>query len=116
MIITEAKNQPIDGQMLVAQTVYDRLQQQVWGKTITEVLTRPNQFAAPYAGDISKYPAASYAAYAVFVMHERISEDTVLVFFNPETANRGAVKSMRNRYELIMVVGQHEFRGVKNDD
>ena len=115
VIITESRGQPVEGQRLVAQTIYDRVEQRVWGSSVTDILTRPKQFAPPYAGDISKYPAAIYAAYSVFVEQDCPSTDTVLVFFNPDTANRGAVASLRSRYELITVVGQHEFRGIKND-
>ncbi len=62
IVASEARGEPIEGIMAVAQVIRDR--SQLWGMTVTEVCLAPGQFAPPYAGEIS--PEVVQAVWAVF--------------------------------------------------
>lgn len=62
IVASEARGEPIEGMMAVAQCIRDR--SQLWGMTVTEVCLAPGQFAAPYQGEIS--PEVVQAVWAVF--------------------------------------------------
>ena len=62
IVAAEARGEPIEGIMAVAQCIRDR--SQLWGMTVTEVCLAPGQFAAPYQGKIS--PEVVQAVWAVF--------------------------------------------------
>jgi hypothetical protein len=62
IVASEARGEPIEGIMAVAQCIRDR--SQLWGMTVTEVCLAPGQFAAPYQGEIS--PEVVQAVWAVF--------------------------------------------------
>ena len=51
VVMSEARGEPRDGIVGVAQTIRDRSVS--WGKSVTEIVTAENQFAEPYAGGIS---------------------------------------------------------------
>jgi spore germination cell wall hydrolase CwlJ-like protein len=51
IVASEARGEPIEGIMAVAQVIRDR--SQLWGMTVTEVCLAPGQFAAPYQGEIN---------------------------------------------------------------
>jgi spore germination cell wall hydrolase CwlJ-like protein len=62
IVASEARGEPIEGMMAVAQVIRDR--SQLWKMTVTEVCLAPSQFAAPYQGEIS--PEVVQAVWAVF--------------------------------------------------
>lgn len=62
IVASEARGEPIEGMMAVAQCIRDR--SQLWGMTVTEVCLAPSQFAAPYQGEVS--PEVVQAVRAVF--------------------------------------------------
>lgn len=62
IVASEARGEPIEGIMAVAQVIRDR--SQLWEMTVTEVCLAPGQFAAPYQGEIS--PEVVQAVWAVF--------------------------------------------------
>lgn len=51
VVAAEARGENFQGQMAVAQVIRDRCR--LWDKSVEEVLSEPNQFAAPYKGEIS---------------------------------------------------------------
>ena len=51
VVAAEARGENFQGQMAVAQVIRDRCR--LWDKSVEEVLSEPNQFAAPYEGEIS---------------------------------------------------------------
>ena len=98
VVAAEARGEDLQGQMAVAQVIRDR--SELWGMTLTEVVTAPNQFAKPYKGEISD---KTYLAVAnVFDGNMRVFEEPVTHFAsnNPYWAegkvNRGSI-------------GRHEF-------
>lgn len=62
IVASEARGEPIEGMMAVAQCIRDR--SQLWEMAVTEVCLAPSQFAAPYQGEIS--PEVVQAVRAVF--------------------------------------------------
>ena len=57
VVAAEARGENFQGQMAVAQVIRDRCR--LWNKSVEEVLSEPNQFAAPYEGEISGTTEAS---------------------------------------------------------
>lgn len=51
VVMAEAMGEPYEGQQAVAQVIRDRAI--LWGKSVTEIVTAPNQFAKPRQGEIS---------------------------------------------------------------
>lgn len=51
VVAAEARGENFEGQMAVAQVIRDRCR--LWNKSVEEVIFEPNQFAAPYDGEIS---------------------------------------------------------------
>lgn len=78
VIMAEARGSGVDGMMAVAQTIYDR--SVLWGKTPTEVVTAPKQYASPYKGEISE--DAIKAVTAVFCEGERVWEEPTTHFYS----------------------------------
>jgi hypothetical protein len=51
VVSAEARGEDLQAQMAVVQTILDR--SELWGMTVTEVVTAEGQFAKPYQGEIS---------------------------------------------------------------
>lgn len=109
LVIAESGNQPYEGQVAVAQVVCDRINAG-YGKSISEVIYAPKQFAKPYAGDISKFPKAQEAVYAVLYEGARAFEEPVIFFCNPATSSPNALAWMRTK-PFIGTIGAHDFFG-----
>lgn len=108
--IAECGNQPIAGQMAVAQVMRDRLYEGSFGSTLTEVLTKEGQFAKPYGGDIYDYQDAVLSVLRVLVLDERVFDEPVYYFYNAEHANPKAVTWFET-LPLMGEIGDHTFRG-----
>lgn len=74
IVASEARGEPIEGIMAVAQVIRDR--SQLWGMTVTDVVLAPGQFADPYRGEIG--PEVVQAVWAVF-------DEGMSVFSEPVT-------------------------------
>lgn len=109
LVIAEAKGEPYEGQVAVAQVVCDRVAAG-YGATITEVIYAENQFAAPSTESHDKYPLAVEAVHAVLYEGERAFEEPTLFFFNPEWSSPSAVEWLRTK-PYVGTIGNHEFRG-----
>lgn len=110
LVIAEAKGEPYEGQVAVAQVVCDRVAAG-FGDTITEVIYAKNQFAAPSTESHDKYPLAVKAVHAVLHEGARAFEESTIFFFNPATSSPSAVEWLRTK-PYIGTIGNHEFRGV----
>lgn len=109
LVIAESGNQPYEGQVAVAQVVCDRYVAG-YGDSITDVIYAKNQFAKPYSKDISDYPLASEAVYAVLYEGERAFTETTLFFCNPGKSSASALEWMRTK-SYIGTIADHEFYG-----
>ena len=110
LVIAESGNQPYEGQVAVAQVVCDRYVAG-YGDSITDVIYAENQFATPYSKDISDYPLASEAVYAVLYEGARAFTETTIFFCNPDKSNASALAWMRTK-PYIGTIADHEFYGV----
>jgi len=99
IVAAEARGEPIEGIMAVAQCIRDR--SQLWGMTVTEVCLAPGQFAAPYQGEIS--PEVVQAVWAVFDEGMSVLEiptthfhaDYVSPYWTADKVSRGSIGSHR---------------------
>ena len=95
IVASEARGEPIEGMMAVAQVIRDR--SQLWEMTVTEVCLAPSQFAAPYQGKIS--PEVVQAVWAVFDEGMSILEiptthfhaDYVSPYWTVDKVSRGSI-------------------------
>ena len=95
IVASEARGEPIEGIMAVAQCIRDR--SQLWGMTVTEVCLAPGQFAAPYQGEIS--PEVVQAVWAVFDEGMSVLEiptthfhaDYVSPYWTADKVSRGSI-------------------------
>lgn len=110
LVIAESGNQPYEGQVAVAQVVCDRYLAG-YGSSITDIIYAKNQFAKPYSKDISEYPLASEAVYAVLYEGERAFAETTIFFCNPGKSSASALEWMRTK-PYIGTIADHEFYGV----
>lgn len=110
MVIAEAGNQSLKGQMAVAQCIYDRYVTGYGGDSLHEVLTARGQFAAPYKGDVSQYPKAFEAVVRVFIYGERVFDREVIYFYNPAIADPAAIVAFEANNEYLGTIGDHVFR------
>lgn len=114
VVATESRGEPYEGQCAVAQVIYDRymLEDKRFGKSISEILCRPNQFAKPFKGDLNSYPKTIAAVNAVFVDEYRVFEPVTVYFYNPKTAQASA-KRWLETMPYIGHINNHIFRGLK---
>ena len=76
VIAAEARGADLEGQMAVAQVIYDR--SWLWGEIPEDVVEAPSQFADPYGGSIP--PTTWEALIRVFYEGERVWEEPVTHF------------------------------------
>lgn len=110
LVIAEAKGEPYEGQVAVAQVVCDRVAYG-FGASITEVIYAKNQFATPSTEPHENYPLAVAAVQAVLYEGARAFEEPTIFFFNPKWSSPSATKWLRTK-PYVGTIGNHEFRGI----
>lgn len=101
VVAAEARGESMEGQMAVAQTIYDRAD--LWGKTPEEIVLAPSQFAKPYKGEI---PQTTWdAVEAVFIYGKRVFSEPVTHFYAYEICSPKWAESKVSRGKI----GGHEF-------
>ena len=98
VVAAEARGEPPEGKEAVAQVILDRAV--TWGQTITQVCTAPDQFAAPYQGEISA--EVKNAVSAVFDQGVRVWEEPTThlcsgptVYWESNKVDRGQIGGNR---------------------
>ncbi|HHW13863.1 MAG TPA: spore cortex-lytic protein [Firmicutes bacterium] len=107
LVMAEAGNEPLDGQVAVAAVVVNRVRHAGFPKTVTGVIQEPGQFKAVELGRLDKLVPGPEALEAV----ERAlkGEDPThgaLFFYNP--AKAVALDFWRTR-PVTAVIGGHNF-------
>lgn len=102
VVMAESGNQPFEGQMAVAQCIYDRMQRD--GETAIEVITKPNQFASPYQKEVTR--SVKYAVYAVFHDGERVTDEPLYSFYSTVG---GFVSSDHEAMNHVVTIKDHKF-------
>lgn len=99
VVAAEARGEGLQGMMAVSQVIYDRAT--LWNMTPTEVVTAPDQFAAPYQGELTD---DIYLAVAnVFDGGLRVIEEPVTHFYSGPEPYWASSKENRGS------IGRHEF-------
>lgn len=103
VVMAEARNQSLEGQMAVAQVILDRSTE--LGMSSGEVVNSPYQFATPYKGEID--PVSELAVDLVYLYGERVFEEPTTHFYNPSKAEPYWEEVLTERG----VIGEHCFMG-----
>lgn len=99
VVAAEARGEGLQGMMAVSQVIRDRAV--LWGMTPTEVVTAPDQFAAPYQGELTD---DIYLAVAnVFDGGIRVIEEPVTHFYSGPEPYWASSKESRGS------IGNHRF-------
>ena len=113
-IYFEARGEPIDGQMLVAETIINRVEDERWPDTVCEVVKQPNQFSFYSDGKSDKPRDAEAYATALEVAAVALSGDhswSGSLYYH--TLDVRPV--WRHALQPIGVVGNHIFYGNTTD-
>lgn len=102
VVMAESGNQPFDGQVAVAQCIFDRMLRD--GESATEVVTKPSQFASPTAKEVSN--SVKYAVYAVFHDGLRVTEEPIYSFYS---TRGGFVSSNHEDMNHVVTIEDHKF-------
>lgn len=100
-VAAESRGEPLEGQMAVAQTIYQRC---IDGNlTIEEVLV-PGQYASPYKGEISD--TTKEAVSLVFDLGVMAVSEPIMAFYAPAYGTSGWHE---NKLEFVTEIGSHRF-------
>ena len=109
VIMAEARGEPWEGQVAVAQVIRDRVRHPGFPDSVIGVLLQCNQFAEPYESTISA--DVKEAVRYVFDFGSSIFPGTLLYFMNPRKASTKGAEWIRSSNVLKVVIGNHEFYG-----
>lgn len=104
VVMAEAGNQTLEGQMAVAECILN--QSVVSETTPKEVVTAPKQYSAPYSGEITE--SVREAVLRVFRDGELPVSDQILYFYSLAT---GRVSKWHESKRYIITIGDHKFFG-----
>lgn len=109
VVMSEARGEPWEGQVAVAQVIRDRVRHPSFPKTVMGVLTECNQFAEPYERPVSEdvKEAVRYA----FDLECSVFPGQLLYFMNPQKARPKSAQWIRDNALLRVTIGNHEFYG-----
>lgn len=105
VVAAEARGEPFEGMMAVAQVILDRLLHPTYPNTVEAVLLR--EFASPYRGFVAS--EVKKAVSLVFDHGHRVFEGTLLYFMNPLTASRAGAAWIKNNCNWVLTIGNHKF-------
>lgn len=105
VVMAEARGEPYEGQMAVAQVIYNRIRDHSFPDTIEAVLTW--EFAKPYGGKI--FNSVKQAVHSVFDMGTQVVSSEILYFMNPTKASIRGAAWIRSNTQLACSIGKHEF-------
>lgn len=104
VVTAEARGEPYQGMVAVAQVILDRLEHSRYPDHIEGVI---GEFADPYEGHIPDTVKAAVAA--VFDYGERVTEEVLLFFMNPITASARGRAWIINNCQQVLTIGRHVF-------
>ena len=111
VVMAEARGEPWEGQVAVAQVIRDRVRHPGFPDSVIGVLTQCNQFAEPYENTISA--DVKEAVRYVFDFGSSIFPGTLLYFMNPRKASPKGADWIRSSNVLKVIIGNHEFYGMR---
>jgi spore germination cell wall hydrolase CwlJ-like protein len=113
-IYFEARGEPIDGQMLVAETIINRVADERWPDTACEVIKQPHQFSF-YSDGRSNRPR-NIEAYTTAVLVAQEALDGDHLWSNALYYHTTSVRPVwRHDLDVIGQVGDHIFYAHSGD-
>jgi hypothetical protein len=113
VVMAEARGEPYEGKVAVAQVIRDRVGYMGFPETVMGVLTQCNQFAEPYEGEVQK--TVKEAVNMVFDECISIFPGKLLYFMNPKKARPKGAQWIRDNAMLRVTIGRHEFYGERKN-
>ena len=104
VVAAESKGEPIEGQMGVAQTIYETAK--ATGMTPEQVVKQPNQYAPPDSMNAVN-DSVREACERVFVNGETVTDEPIRYFYS--TVGGFVSKWHENSLEYVMTIGNHKF-------
>lgn len=115
-LFAEAATEGLDGQMAVAQTMYDQLYHNIigadgtaFGHTVEEVIR--NAYTKP-AGQSVKGTTCMEAAIRVFLKQEKVFPDHYVYFFMSDRGSAYWRNYWNSHYTMVAKLKNHTFWGV----
>lgn len=107
---SEAGNQGIEGQLLIMETIWNRVQSDTFPGTIKEVIEQKGQFSSYYNGvyDRAQPTEETHQALAIFESNKGLDPNPI----GFETNDNGNV--LLKYYDFYKVYGNHTFYKQKN--
>lgn len=108
LVHAEARGEPWDGKIAVANVVFNRVYSDLYPDTIEEVIFQPGQFPVAYKGTIDSIlpDRETRLAVAEALAGKRVVGPDVLFFINEETAKNKWIPANR---EYATTIGSHSF-------
>lgn len=104
LVHAEAKGEPYEGKVAVAEVVLNRVEHEQFPDTVKEVIYQRNAFQPVQNGAINK-PASEEAVQAVEDALENENKIDCLYFYNPETATSQWIFTR----DVVKTIGKHAF-------
>ncbi|ESU33322.1 hypothetical protein G3A_06935 [Bacillus sp. 17376] len=104
LVHAEAKGEPYEGKVAVAEVVLNRVEHEQFPDTVKEVIYQRNAFQPVQNGAINK-PAGEEAIKAVEDALENENKIDCLYFYNPETATSQWIFTR----DVVKTIGKHAF-------
>ena len=108
----EAGNQGIQGQLMVMQTIWNRVQSEQFPNTIQEVIEQSSQFSSVSNGSYYKAVPTGETHLALAEFEKNLNHDSNLIGF--ETNSNGA--TLLKYFDFYTVYGDHTFYKNKKEN
>jgi len=108
VVEAEAAGEPLEGKVMVASVVLNRVEAPGFPDSIEEVITQPRQFQPVSTGKIHQVEPSEETVSAVQMVLEEGSRTSALYFMNPDISDPGARKWMAS-LQYVVSVGNHDF-------
>lgn len=106
VVAAESRGETLEGQMAVAQTIYET--SCATGQTPDEVVSVPNQYAEPISYDLVT-DSVKEACYRVFVLNEKVTEEPIRWFYSTAGGFYSKWHETSSNLEYVMSIGAHKF-------
>ncbi|WP_445491237.1 cell wall hydrolase [Niallia sp. 03133] len=105
LVHAEAKGEPFEGKVAVAEVVLNRVEHKQFPDTVPEVIYEKNAFEPVLNGSIHESADDESHKAVQEALKEQENDDDLLYFYNPETATSDWIFSRK----VIKTIGNHAF-------
>lgn len=120
VVFHEARGEPLEGQIAVANVVMNRVQSSHFPNTICEVVYQPKQFTdIQKRTDFHNYDSGSWdrsmtSAVLVYLGKRPDNTKGALFYLNPDKVRKKVLTSWKKKYIVLTQISNHKFFGIKN--